>query len=112
MHAAFSGSLAAHETARLFGTELRGKTFPINKRRKPQRERLNQYSIVAVWAARFCQGEPMPAPLARLSRLSLMAVGLVLHSAAPGLGQSMPVPSSAFARNAAGDWKVLAPVML
>jgi len=33
-------------------------------------------------------------------------------SAEPGLGQSMPVPCAAFARNADGGWKVLAPVIL
>ena len=48
----------------------------------------------------------------RLSRLSMAAAAVVLLSTQPGLGQNMPVPCSAFARNAHGDWKVLAPVML
>lgn len=46
-----------------------------------------------------------------LSRLSVAAICLALLSA-PGLGQSMPVPCSAFAPNAHGGWKVVAPVML
>jgi hypothetical protein len=54
----------------------------------------------------------MAATLARLSLLSLIAVGLVLHGTEPSLGQSMPVPCSAFSRSADGGWKVLAPVML
>jgi len=48
----------------------------------------------------------------RLSRLSMAAVSIVLLSAEPGLGQNVPIPCSAFARNAHGGWKVLAPVML
>ena len=48
----------------------------------------------------------------RLSRLSMTAAGLLLLSAAPGLAEDLPVPCSAFARNADGGWKVLAPVML
>ena len=48
----------------------------------------------------------------RLSRLSMAAAGVVLLCTQPGLGQKMPVPCSAFARNAHGDWKALAPVML
>jgi len=47
----------------------------------------------------------------RLSRLSVAAAGVVLLSAGPSLGQSVPIPCSAFARHAYG-WKVLAPVML
>ena len=46
-----------------------------------------------------------------LSRLSVAAAGVVLLSAGPSLGQSVPIPCSAFARHAYG-WKVLAPVML
>jgi len=46
----------------------------------------------------------------RLSRLSMAAA--VLLSAEPSLGQSVPVPCSAFARTTHGGWKVLAPVML
>ena len=48
----------------------------------------------------------------RLSRLSMAAVSIALLSAEPGLGQDVPIPCSAFARNAHGGWKVLAPVML
>ena len=50
----------------------------------------------------------------RLSRFSMaMAVAsFVLLSGEPSLGQNMPFPCSAFARNAHGGWKVLAPVML
>jgi hypothetical protein len=48
----------------------------------------------------------------RLFRSSLIAVSLVLLGTAPSLGRSMPVPCSAFARNADGGWRVLAPVML
>jgi hypothetical protein len=46
------------------------------------------------------------------NRLSLAVAGLVVLSAAPSLGQSLAVPCSAFARDAHGGWKVLAPVML
>ena len=42
----------------------------------------------------------------------MAAVSIVLLSAEPGLGQNVPIPCSAFARTAHGDWKVLAPVML
>jgi hypothetical protein len=45
-------------------------------------------------------------------RLSMAAASVVLLSAEPVLGQKVPFPCSAFARNAHGDWKVLAPVML
>ena len=48
----------------------------------------------------------------RLSRLSMAAASLVLLSAEPGLAQNMPIPCSAFTRNAHGGWTVLAPVML
>jgi len=48
----------------------------------------------------------------RLSRLSLLAIALALLSPTPTLGQSMPVPCSAFARGVDGDWRVLAPVMV
>jgi hypothetical protein len=42
-----------------------------------------------------------------------MAVAcVVLLGAEPGLGQGMPVPCTAFARNADGGWQVLAPVIL
>jgi hypothetical protein len=37
---------------------------------------------------------------------------VVLLNPEPSLGQNMPVPCSAFARNPDGRWKVLAPVML
>jgi hypothetical protein len=47
----------------------------------------------------------------RLCRLCLAAAGFVLLSAGPSLCQSVPIPCSAFARQAHG-WKVLAPVML
>jgi hypothetical protein len=40
------------------------------------------------------------------------AVIFVLLNAAPGFAQDVPIPCSAFARNAHGGWKVLAPVML
>jgi hypothetical protein len=46
-----------------------------------------------------------------LCRLSVAAASVVLLSAGPSLGQSVPIPCSAFARHAYG-WKVLAPVML
>ena len=46
-----------------------------------------------------------------LCRLSVAAASFVLLSAGPSLGQSVPIPCSAFARHAYG-WKVLAPVML
>ena len=46
-----------------------------------------------------------------LCRLSVAAASVVLLSAGPILGQSVPIPCSAFARHAYG-WKVLAPVML
>jgi hypothetical protein len=48
----------------------------------------------------------------RLCRFSVVAAGFVLLSTASSLGQNMSVPCSAFARNAHGGWKVLAPVML
>jgi hypothetical protein len=48
----------------------------------------------------------------RLSRLSMAAASVVLLSAELGLAQNMPIPCSAFAPNAHGGWKVLAPVML
>ena len=48
----------------------------------------------------------------RLLRLSIAAASLVLLSAEPGLAQNMPIPCSAFTRNAHGGWTVLAPVML
>ena len=44
--------------------------------------------------------------------LSIAAVSLVLLSVKPSMGQDAAVPCSAFARNADGGWKVLAPVML
>ena len=54
----------------------------------------------------------MKAICRRLSRLSMAAASIVLLSAEPGLAQNTPIPCSAFARNAHGGWKVLAPVML
>ena len=48
----------------------------------------------------------------RLCRLTVTAASLVLLSVGPSLGQDAAVPCSAFARNAGGSWKVLAPVML
>jgi hypothetical protein len=54
----------------------------------------------------------MTASRSRLSRLSMAAASMVLLSVEPGLGQNMPVPCSAFVRDAHGGWKVLAPVML
>ena len=66
----------------------------------------------SVYWTPLCQGDPMRAIHTCLSRLSMAAVSVVLLSAEPGLGQSMPVPCSAFARNAHGGWKVLAPVIL
>ena len=54
----------------------------------------------------------MRAIYSRLSLLSMAAASVVLLSAEPGLGQNVPFPCSAFARNAHGGWKVLAPVML
>ena len=47
-----------------------------------------------------------------LSRLSMAAASAVLLSAGSGSAQNVPIPCSAFSRNAHGDWKVLAPVML
>ena len=44
-------------------------------------------------------------------RLSLAATSVALLSAMPSLGQSAPIPCSAFSRHAYG-WKVLAPVMM
>jgi hypothetical protein len=41
-----------------------------------------------------------------------MAVLSLVLLSAPALAQNIPVPCSAFARNADGGWKVLAPVML
>jgi len=46
-----------------------------------------------------------------LCRQSAAAASVMLLSAGPSLGQSLPVPCSAFARHAHG-WKVLAPVTL
>ena len=43
--------------------------------------------------------------------MSAVAASVMLLSATPSLGQSLPIPCSAFARHAHG-WKVLAPVML
>jgi|ERR1051325_3160824 len=60
----------------------------------------------------FHKSIPMRVPRSRLYRLSLAAVSLALLSIAPSLAQSVAVPCSAFSRNADGDWKVLAPVML
>jgi hypothetical protein len=40
------------------------------------------------------------------------AASLILLNVEPSMGQNMAVPCSAFARNAEGGWKVLAPVML
>ena len=54
----------------------------------------------------------MRAIYSRLSRLSMAAASVALLSAEPGSAQNMPIPCSAFARNAHGGWKVLAPVML
>ena len=48
----------------------------------------------------------------RLCRLTAAATSLVLLSVGPSLGQNLAVPCTAFARNADGGWKVLAPVML
>jgi hypothetical protein len=48
----------------------------------------------------------------RLSHLSMAGASVLLLSAEPGSAQNMPIPCSAFARNAHGGWKVLAPVML
>jgi len=44
--------------------------------------------------------------------MAMAAASVVLLSGEPSLGQNMPFPCSAFARNAHGGWKVLAPVML
>jgi hypothetical protein len=66
----------------------------------------------AVSRAPLLSGRSMRAIHTRLSRLSMAAVSVVLLSAEPGLGQSMPVPCSAFARDAHSGWKVFAPVML
>jgi hypothetical protein len=46
-----------------------------------------------------------------LRRLSVAATSVVLLSAGPGMGQSLPIPCSAFSHHAYG-WKVLAPVVL
>jgi hypothetical protein len=54
----------------------------------------------------------MNSPRNRLLRLGLAAAGVLLMGTAPTLGQSLPVPCSAFARTGLGGWKVLAPVML
>src|SRR5215216_45857 len=48
------------------------------------------------------QGDPMRAIHSCLSRLSIAAATILLLTAVPGLGQNMPVPCSAFARNAHG----------
>ena len=65
--------------------------------------------------ANSTKSQPNDAPVTtlrnRFCRLSLAAAGIVLLSAAPSLGRSVPIPCSAFARHAYG-WKVLAPVML
>lgn len=53
----------------------------------------------------------MTTPHSRLGRLCVAAASVVLLSAGPSLGQSVPIPCSAFARHAYG-WKVMAPVML
>jgi hypothetical protein len=45
-------------------------------------------------------------------RLALAAASILVLNAAPSLAQSAAVPCSAFARNAAGAWRVLDPVML
>jgi hypothetical protein len=45
-------------------------------------------------------------------RPALAAASIALLSATPSLAQSEAVPCSAFARNAAGAWRVLAPIML
>jgi hypothetical protein len=42
----------------------------------------------------------------------MAAATVVLLSAEPGPAQNLPIPCSAFARDAHGSWKVLAPVML
>ena len=44
--------------------------------------------------------------------MSIAAANIVLLSAEPVLGENVLFPCSAFARNAHGGWKVLAPVML
>ena len=56
----------------------------------------------------------MRAIYSHLSRssIAMAAASVVLLSGEPSLGQNMPFPCSAFARNAHGGWKVLAPVML
>ena len=54
---------------------------------------------------------PMTKLHNRLCRLCVAAASVVLLSAEPSLGQSVPIPCSAFAHHAYG-WKVLAPVML
>ena len=40
------------------------------------------------------------------------AASILLLSVGPGLAQNVSLPCSAFARNAHGGWKVLAPVVL
>jgi hypothetical protein len=45
-------------------------------------------------------------------RLIVAAASACLLSVSPSFGENMPVPCSAFARHAYGDWKVLAPVIL
>jgi hypothetical protein len=47
-----------------------------------------------------------------LLRSASLGIVLSLLVSVPGLGQSLPMPCSAFARSADGGWKVLAPVML
>ena len=47
----------------------------------------------------------------RLWRLCVAAASVVLLSAGPSLGQSVPIPCSAFSHQAYG-WKVRAPVVL
>ena len=54
----------------------------------------------------------MKAFLNRLCFRCAAAILLVLLNVVPGLAQEAPIPCSAFARNAHGGWKVLAPVML
>lgn len=45
-------------------------------------------------------------------RLIAAAASVCILSVGPSFGQNAPVPCSAFARHAYGDWKVLAPVIL
>jgi hypothetical protein len=59
----------------------------------------------------FDNCEPMTKLHNHLCRLSVAAASVMLLSAAPSLGQSVPIPCSAFA-HPHGGWKILAPVML